>query len=332
MIKGQGSKFDLVTFKHRSDWLRARSQGIGGSDVAGIMGISPWTSPLQVWMSKTEPSDEDKEPSAIMQFGNIMEPNIKRIFADRHNTWLVRDIYNRHTAVNGILIDLKRPWAQASLDSVVRDEDGNWGVLEIKTASSSKDWANGVPNYYRTQVTQYMSVTGYGFAVVAVFFRDTCEFASYRIDRDEDDIKAVEQLVDDFWHLYVEGGFMPEVIGADGEAKVLVSRFAEYEEQWPIADDCETADLIADSQNLAEQIKKLKQDKQIVDNALMQRIGELGGKGLRCEGKKVTWVRSQYTTFDTKKFIAEHPKTAANYIIHGARNGGIRISDIKVKE
>lgn len=30
------------------DWLKERQKGIGGSDVAAILGMSPWRTPYQV--------------------------------------------------------------------------------------------------------------------------------------------------------------------------------------------------------------------------------------------------------------------------------------------
>jgi len=33
----------------REQWLALRKKGIGGSDAAGVMGMSPWSSPLSVW-------------------------------------------------------------------------------------------------------------------------------------------------------------------------------------------------------------------------------------------------------------------------------------------
>ena len=36
------------------DWLKERQKGIGGSDVAAILGMSPWRTPYQVWEEKSE--------------------------------------------------------------------------------------------------------------------------------------------------------------------------------------------------------------------------------------------------------------------------------------
>ena len=56
-------------------WLECRAHGpkgdieytVGGSDVATIFGISPWTTPLELWMIKKGPHEarrQSKRPAA----------------------------------------------------------------------------------------------------------------------------------------------------------------------------------------------------------------------------------------------------------------------------
>ena len=37
----------------REEWLERRRNTIGGSDAAGIVGLSSWASPFSVWAEKT---------------------------------------------------------------------------------------------------------------------------------------------------------------------------------------------------------------------------------------------------------------------------------------
>lgn len=66
---------------NRTDWLKARRKGIGGSDAASVLGISPWKSNVQLWEEKTgiaEPEDiSDKE---AVRFGKESEAAIRRLF------------------------------------------------------------------------------------------------------------------------------------------------------------------------------------------------------------------------------------------------------------
>ena len=57
-----------------AQWVEARKSGIGGSDVASIMGLNKYSSPLEVWMEKTgraeTPDISDKPP---VYWGVILE-------------------------------------------------------------------------------------------------------------------------------------------------------------------------------------------------------------------------------------------------------------------
>ena len=41
----------------KDEWLRYRNMGIGGSDVAALLGISKWKSALELWLEKTGQTD-----------------------------------------------------------------------------------------------------------------------------------------------------------------------------------------------------------------------------------------------------------------------------------
>ena len=66
----------------RTDWLAWRRSGIGASDVAGILGLSPWASPFSVWASKIDDQADDHDNDA-MEFGRRAEVMVAPWFADR---------------------------------------------------------------------------------------------------------------------------------------------------------------------------------------------------------------------------------------------------------
>lgn len=318
-IAGENDLFTLVRCKDEAGWLEQRTQGVGGSDVAAIMGLSPWKTATQLWLEKTrrvEPEDISDKPH--VRFGNQMEPLIRDWYHGEHPDRTVR-------RVNAICKSIERPWAQASLDYEVRD-GGEWGILEMKTARSAKDWADGVPDHYLTQVTHYMSVTGRRFADVAVFFRDSCEYRAYRVERDEEDVSAVVSAVDSFWHDFVEADVMPAVTGTASEASSLASYWRGGGEGFascsnPAADDL--ADAYADA---AERERAAKRDKAEAATKLIALIGE--AKGIETDVYRVTWSRGERDSFDSKRFRAEHPDLYASYVSRVPRNGGIRVKEL----
>ena len=44
----------------RQEWLQARKLGIGGSDVAAILGLSKYKSPYQLWLDKTSRAEVEE--------------------------------------------------------------------------------------------------------------------------------------------------------------------------------------------------------------------------------------------------------------------------------
>ena len=67
----------------RIDWLLDRRKGIGGSDVAAIMGLNKWKSAYQIWLEKTGQvglSESDSEPA---YWGTVLEEVVAKEFAVR---------------------------------------------------------------------------------------------------------------------------------------------------------------------------------------------------------------------------------------------------------
>lgn len=151
-------------FTDREEWLKVRESGIGGSEVSTICGLNKWESAYTLWCKKTHrleaPDLSGKEP---VEWGNRLEPVIIDKFADEHPELVVhRDC--------GTYSNKERPWQRANPDGLYSDDEGNLGILEIKTAQFEDDWIDGIPKYYYTQVQWYMQALGLGEGIVAVLF------------------------------------------------------------------------------------------------------------------------------------------------------------------
>ena len=306
----------------RDAWLEVRRHGIGGSDVAAMMGLSPYRTPYETWAEKSgliESPDISDKPSVM--WGNILEPVIGEHYKSLHPDRTVKRL-------NAVCRSKERPWAQASLDYEVKDPDLGWGILEIKTAGarSADQWDEGVPLYYLTQVTHYMSVTGRPFADVAVLIGGN-DYREYRVMRDEDDIRAVDEAVDAFWKR-VENGDAPDVGGSATESQALFRQFGtgtDHIEDYGADPDELTLYLIAKQQrDAAEELLKLR------SNKLKQLIGE--EKGFECDSGRVTWSRGVRTSFDSKRLKEELPDIYERYATQRPADYGIRFSKRKGKK
>lgn len=325
--------YDVIRFSGHNvnqQWLEQRKKGVGGSDVSAIMGLSRYKGPYALWAEKSGlviPEDISDKPAVMV--GNALEDPIRRWFRDRHPELVV-------TASNCILRSKRRPWAQASLDGVChirgssRSDKSSYAVLEIKTVGerSIKDWYDDsgkltLPIYYLCQVTHYLSVTGWSKAYVAALFGNR-ELVELEIMRDEDDIRAVESAVDEFWQR-VQTGDEPPVDGSPGEAEALFKRHQTSDgEVWDCGDmPREVADYIYYKETADAAKERLEK----AGNALKRLIGDR--KGIKCPDYIVTWPRGTRKTFDKKRFMADHPDLYEQYVTACPSNSGIRIKERK---
>ena len=197
------------------------------------------------------------------------------------------------------------------------------GVLEIKTAGAyrAEDWESGIPEYYLPQPIHYLAVTGYEFFAVAVLIGGQ-QYREFFYERDEEDIAYLNEQEAAFWKL-VEDDVPPMVTGADADAVALLS-------QHPTAGDeliqmlDEDVPQIEELERVGATIKKLEEQKKRLTNELKDRIGD--AKGIETPTFKVTWIRSESASFDSKRFKAEEPELASKYTTVKPKDGGIRMT------
>ena len=81
-------------------WLECREHGpkgdieytVGGSDVATIFGLSPWTTPLELWMiKKGRMKPKDKPNPLQLQMGHMLEPIAAHFYAQRTGDTVIDD-------------------------------------------------------------------------------------------------------------------------------------------------------------------------------------------------------------------------------------------------
>ena len=144
-------------------WLKCREHGpkgnieytVGGSDVATIFGLSPWTTPLELWMVKKGRMKPKSPPNPDqLAMGHMLEPIAAHFYAQRTGNTVTDDncLY-QHATLEYALANIDRRYT--------RKEDGEGGALECKSLTYHKaaDWADGaIPIYYELQLRYYLAV------------------------------------------------------------------------------------------------------------------------------------------------------------------------------
>lgn len=156
-----GTVYEL--HKTRDEWLSARGGHIGASEASAILGLG-FMSKLDLWKIKTgKAKAKDLSDNDAVAYGNRAEDALRSLFMAKHPELAL--IYRPYDFV----YQEERPWLRATLDGELLDEDGDQGVLEIKTATllSKADWQkwNGrVPDGYLCQISHQLLATGFRFA------------------------------------------------------------------------------------------------------------------------------------------------------------------------
>ncbi|MDO5016559.1 MAG: YqaJ viral recombinase family protein [Eubacteriales bacterium] len=193
--------------KDHESWLAMRTQGIGGSDAACILGRNPWKTNVDLWREKTglvEQEDISEKPA--VKYGHQAEGSLRRLFKLDHPELRV---YYRD---NEQLINKALPYLHASLDGELTDESGRKGILEIKTTTilqsmQKENWNNRIPDNYYLQCLHYLLVTGYEFVVLRAQLKyqypEELKIVTreYRIERSqvEEDMRVLLAAEIAFW-------------------------------------------------------------------------------------------------------------------------------------
>ena len=157
----------------RERWLEKRRNGLGASDAAAVLGISPYKSNVQLYDEKTgkrEPDDISNKDCVV--FGKEAEKHIRSLFALEHPEYRVEyDEFKMWSRP-------ERPWLFATLDGSLIDTEGRTGILEIKTTELQsyrewEKWTNKIPDYYYAQIVHQLAATGADFSILKAYIRYT---------------------------------------------------------------------------------------------------------------------------------------------------------------
>lgn len=180
-------------------WLAARRCGIGGSEIAALMGANPYATPLDVWLAKTGMAGDGPIDSIPAEVGHVLEPFVARLWLAERPGWSIRKppALLRHPDVEVAI---------ASLDYVAERDDERI-ALEIKT--TQQDWLD-LPERVWWQAQWQLAVTGMDRAEVAVLVRNR-ELRIFDVEGDRDAQLAGLDEAYGFWRDYVLPQRMPDV-------------------------------------------------------------------------------------------------------------------------
>jgi putative phage-type endonuclease len=292
----------------REAWLAERATGIGGSDAAAVCGMSPWATPLDIYMSKVGYLDGvgrgAGDETDDQRRGKLLEPVVLQLYTDETGTVVQKP--------DTPCVSKDYPFVRANLDGIALD---GRPIIEAKTARIRKDWGEPwtaeIPLVYVFQCQHNMLASGVDVCHVPVLFGDF-DFAIYEVEADREFQDLMLEHEARFWAM-VQARTPPDPINdSDVSKRWPISR--------PIARKATKSDLEIGGHLLAvrEYFKKLEALKESLEAELKRSMEEV--EALECGDETIcTWKTAKGAMrFDTKKFQAEHPDLYGQYIYQAA--------------
>lgn len=262
-----------------------RNLYLGASEVACVMGCSPFGDALKVYMTKVYPQRESI-PTERMQVGLDTEDFVLTQFEKKLGVTVTNKQYR--------MTHWQEVWAGATLDGMAVI-DGKTAVVEAKTISTPLYLE--APLYYVMQVLWQQWISGAEKGYLAVWSTKDMLFRYYPIDV-ADHRELLEECIakcKSFWFNHVVPQNPPE------------KRVVERSEQ-DLPDD-----LLDQYCSIQEQIKDLDAQKKELHQRIIESVGspsELRAKNSRFQMDLTTQVSRR---LNTKKLEHDNPELTQQY-------------------
>ncbi len=283
--------------------IEKRKHGIGGSDVAAILGISKYATAVDIYLEKTTDYKRPIDPdNPNIWWGNKLEDIIIERF--------ILDYPQKFTKPETIY-DKDYPFLFANVDALL----GDGSVLEAKNVGDTMKYkwgmpfTNEVPREYLCQNLHYAAILDAPHAYFAAYFGGS-DHRVYEYPRNP----AVEKMVRDelcsFWENNVLKRVVPEAKSYEDQRKIWTKSLEESR----VKADESLEDKIRRYRDLKEQMKALENEEASLkmdicgfmkDNEILDSV----------EGQILaTWKNQTTNRFDLSKFKTDQSELHEQYL------------------
>lgn len=286
----------------KTDWLELRKTGIGGSDAGAVVGLNPYSSAYSVYHEKLS-LVEVFEGNNKTRLGTDLEDYVAKRFEEETGKKVRR--------LNSVLRSIARPYMIADVDRMIVGEDAG---LECKTTANFDGYKfdeGEYPAYWACQCYHYMSVTGAKLWYICVLDLSSGKVSVITIERNESEIKALEEMEGVFWREHIEKKVCPAPNGSEKCDEIIAEKYPTADEDVPALDLMGYSKELARLAELKAEIKPLEDEKSAIEQTLKEALGtaSVGEYGLY----KVSYKNSVSMRLDAKKLKAEQPEIYAAY-------------------
>lgn len=303
-----------INFDSREQWLEARKDGIGASEVATVVGLNPYETPLELWRRKVG-IDPPKDENAAMRRGHYCEDAVAQWWA--HETG--RDIIQA-SAVDFMFVDREKDYLRVSPDrtfwlpNMARNDD-NKGILECKTTNMKVD-PDDLPKWWFCQLQMNLGVAGYSHGSIA-WLGFGFEFGYMDIEFVPDFYNMLVEAVTKFWTVNVMQRIEPEPVNV----KDFLSKYNKHVDGKVVEVSDEVLDAYHELKEVKREMSELDERKTGLEDTLKMAFGD--AEAIAYDGATLaTWKAAKDSVkFDEKAFKAAHPDEWDKYAktVQGSR-------------
>lgn len=282
------------------EWLNYRKMGIGGSDAGAICGLNPYSTAISVFLDKTSQDINEFDNEAMRQ-GRDLENYVAERFMEATKLKVRK--------ANAIFINEEYPHMLANVDRMIVGK--NIG-LECKTTNilNADKWKDGdVPAHYQIQCHHYMAVTGANAWYIAVIILGK-EFKYVKIDRDEEIIRNLISIEEDFWENHVLKGIMPDPDGSKAADEIINQYFKDTRKESIILP--EYYEKLRRRGELSELIERMEKEKKTIEQEIKLAMAE--AETAICGDYEIDWKNVITSKFDVERIKQEQPNLYRNYL------------------
>lgn len=250
-----------------------RSTFIGSSDIAAILGISPWKTAYEVWLEKT-PRDLDEiidtDHAKRLRRGQRMEPVIIEMLQEERDVWVVgRNTREFHPEFSFLACQIDYTYFPVDTISCVTAKELFNGEVKSVDPRAAHEWgedgSQDVPAHYAAQVMYGLAVTGRQEATISALIGD--DLRCYVFKRDDELCQALIDKAVAFWNGYVLAKEPPPP-QTKQDAAAIVRRFQGFSFE-------ATEEVIEEAYNLRKakaEIRKWTQEAEAAELALLTKV------------------------------------------------------------
>lgn len=266
------------------DWVDERCTYLGATDVAAIMRLHPYITPLNVYQDKKGLAPQLAMNQAMVH-GQNLELYVARLYSKctgrkLHKSKLYRDKRFPHFACNP--------------DYEIRGERP-LRLLECKTAGYwggqiFGEQGDAVPDQYLIQCMWQLAITGRQVCNLGVLIGGQ-DFRIYTIERDEDVIRELRAKADEWWQTYILSDCPPPLTGDKPDTQWVKDEYPSSVDGNVLYAPPVIDDMCIELRTVREGVKALSSEQARLENEIKHYMKEAAV--LESSAGQITWKSSK---------------------------------------